>query len=109
MHQASSRAPERATSPLAEFHELAGHAGPAAGCQHCADQLAQQRRASGALRAHQRRTRQHIDTILLAAICAGCAQAPCVCTDEAVDLILEADALGLYTGGFDDSPEGWSE
>jgi hypothetical protein len=39
--------------------------------------------------------------------CAGCDQSPCACTDEATDLILEADALGLYSGGFDDSPEAW--
>lgn len=42
------------------------------------------------------------------AVCAGCGQSPCACTDEAVDLMIEADALGLYSGGFDDSAEGWA-
>jgi hypothetical protein len=49
---------------LAEFHALAGHAGPADGCQDCAAKLAQQRQAAAALRAHQRQARQHVDAIL---------------------------------------------
>jgi hypothetical protein len=67
MHQASSRAPERATTPtdrLVEFHALRGHAGPADGCPDCAAQLARQRQAAAALRTHQRRARQQIDGIL---------------------------------------------
>lgn len=27
--------------------------------------------------------------------------------DEQLDLILDAEAYGLYSGGWDDSPEGW--
>jgi hypothetical protein len=67
MHQASSRASARATTPtdrLAEFHELAGHPGDVDGCADCAAVLDAQRRAAAALRAHQRRTRQQVDAIL---------------------------------------------
>ncbi len=106
-----SRATERGTTAqnpaLAEFHALAGHDGPADGCQTCTAQQRRQRGSAAALRTHRRQTRQRVDAIL-APVCAGCAQSPCACTDEAVDLILEADTLGLYSGGFDDSPEGWS-
>jgi hypothetical protein len=49
---------------LAEFHALAGHAGPANGCQKCAAQSRRQRSAAAALRTQQRQTRQQIDTIL---------------------------------------------
>jgi hypothetical protein len=67
MPAASSRVPERATTrpeAVAEFHRLAGHAGPADGCPDCADQQQRQRQAASALRAHQRQTRQQIDGIL---------------------------------------------
>jgi hypothetical protein len=50
----------KSTGPLPEFHALAGHVGPAQGCQKCAIQLRWQRSATAALRAH----RQHVDTIL---------------------------------------------
>jgi hypothetical protein len=60
-----SRAARRdTTSALAEFHQFAGHAGPADGCADCADQLARQRQAEAALRAHRRRTRAQVDRIL---------------------------------------------
>jgi hypothetical protein len=99
MQQASSRAPGRATTPTdrpAEFHLAAGHADPADGCQACAGQLERQRHAATALRTHQRQTRQQVDAVI--------DSDP---RDEATDLILEAETLGLYSGGFDDSPEGW--
>jgi len=40
--------------------------------------------------------------------CPACAYAPCACsrTDEALDLVLEAEALGLYDAGIG---EGWDE
>jgi hypothetical protein len=63
--QSRTRASARSTSSaLAEFHDLAGHGGPADGCAKCAAQLRRQREAAAALRAHQRRTRQQIDQIL---------------------------------------------
>jgi hypothetical protein len=55
---------------LAEFHALAGHAGPADGCQDCADQLQRQRQTATALRTHQRQARQQVDTILRKAVSA---------------------------------------
>ena len=54
----------KAGGPLPEFHALAGHAGPAQGCQGCAAQRRRQRSAVAALRSHQRQTRSHADTIL---------------------------------------------
>jgi hypothetical protein len=48
---------------IAEFHAASDHAGPAAGCGACAEQLARQREAATALRRHQRRIRQQIDRI----------------------------------------------
>ena len=63
-HESPTRALARSSSAFAEFHAAAGHAGPADGCPDCADQLARQRQAAAALRAHQRRTRQQIDSIL---------------------------------------------
>jgi hypothetical protein len=63
--QSPTRASARSTSSaLAEFHDLSGHAGDAADCADCADQLARQRQAEAALRAHRRRIRQQIDRIL---------------------------------------------
>ncbi len=43
-----------------------------------------------------------------AGTCPACAYAPCACsrTDEALDLVLEAEALGLYDAGIG---EGWDE
>jgi hypothetical protein len=40
--------------------------------------------------------------------CPECAYDPCACTrtDEALDLVLEAEALGLYDAGIG---EGWEE
>jgi hypothetical protein len=52
------------SSALAEFHALAGHAGPADGCQKCAGQQRRQRQTASALRTHQRQARQQVDTIL---------------------------------------------
>ncbi len=54
----------QADERLAEFHALAGHAGPADGCQHCASQQQRQRSAAAALRTHQRQARQQVDAIL---------------------------------------------
>jgi hypothetical protein len=51
-------------SPLAEFHTLAGHAGPADGCQKCASTQRRQRSAAAALRTHRRHARQRVDAIL---------------------------------------------
>ena len=62
--ESTSRSLTRSTSALAEFHALAGHAGPADGCGDCAAQLERQRSAAGALRAHQRQARQQVDAIL---------------------------------------------
>jgi len=90
--------PAAPTSALGEFHALAGHGGPADGCQDCQAQQQRQRHAAAALRSHQRQTRQQVDAVL--------DSDP---GDTATDLRLEADAFGLHTGGFDDSPEGWSQ
>jgi hypothetical protein len=49
---------------LAEFHALAGHAGPADGCQDCASAQRRQRQAAAALRAHRRQARQQVDAIV---------------------------------------------
>jgi len=49
---------------LAEFHALAGHAGPADGCQDCAAQGRRQRSAAAALRTRQRQACQQVDVIL---------------------------------------------
>jgi hypothetical protein len=40
--------------------------------------------------------------------CPACAYSPCACsrTDEALDLVLEAEALGLYDAGIG---EGWDQ
>jgi hypothetical protein len=57
-------------SALAEFHGLAGHAGPGDGCQDCAAQLQRQRSATAALRTHRRQARQQVDTILRKAVSA---------------------------------------
>jgi hypothetical protein len=54
----------KSTGPLPEFHALAGHAGPAVGCQKCAAQSRRQRSAAAALRTHQCQAHQRIDTIL---------------------------------------------
>ncbi len=101
MHRPSSRATERGTTAqnpaLTEFHALSGHDGPAKHCPACAAQLQRQRHAAAALRSHQRQARQQVDAVL--------DSDP---GDTATDLRLEADAFGLHTGGFDDSPEGWA-
>jgi len=57
-------------SALAQFHALAGHAGPTDGCRDCADQLKRQRSATTALRTHQNQARQHVDAILDGAVSA---------------------------------------
>jgi hypothetical protein len=54
----------KSTGPLAQFHALAGHAGPAHGCRKCTTQLRQQRSATAAFRSHRRQARQHVHTIL---------------------------------------------
>jgi len=68
--ESTSRSTSRTTSALAEFHALAGHAGPADGCQDCAAQLQRQRSATAALRIHRRQVRQQVDTILHKAVSA---------------------------------------
>ena len=98
LRQSPTRIAARSTSALAEFHALAGHAGPADSCQDCQATQQRQRLTATALRAHQRHARQQVDAIL-AAICPGCAQTPCACTDEPTDLRLEAD---LFDPGEDD-------
>jgi hypothetical protein len=55
---------------LAEFHALAGHAGPADGCQDCAAQLQRQRQTATALRTHRHQVRQQVDAILRKAVSA---------------------------------------
>jgi hypothetical protein len=62
--QSPTRTVARSTSALAEFHALAGHAGPAEGCQDCAAQLTRQRQAASALRTHQRQARQRVDAVI---------------------------------------------
>jgi hypothetical protein len=62
--------PVQADDALAEFHTLAGHAGPADGCQDCAAQQRHQRQGAAALRAHQRHARRHVDAILDQAVTA---------------------------------------
>jgi hypothetical protein len=68
--ESTSRGFTRSTSALAEFHTLAGHAGPADGCQKCASTQRRQRSATTALRTHQRQARQHVDAILDGAVSA---------------------------------------
>jgi hypothetical protein len=60
--------PSSTSSALAEFHALAGHAGPAGGCQKCAGQQRRQRQTASALRTHQRQAREQVDTILRKAV-----------------------------------------
>ncbi len=60
----STARPPTADSATLEFHALAGHGGPADGCQDCAGQLQRQRHAAAALRDHQREARRQVDTIL---------------------------------------------
>jgi len=62
--ESTSRSITRSTSALAEFHTLAGHAGPADGRRDCAAQQRHQRQGAAALRAQQRHTRRHVDAIL---------------------------------------------
>jgi hypothetical protein len=62
--QSTTCAFARSTSALAEFHVLAGHVGPADGCQDCANAQRRQRSAATALRTHQRQARQQVDAIL---------------------------------------------
>jgi hypothetical protein len=64
----TSRTLTRSSSALAEFHDLAGHAGPADGCQDCAAADQQRRQSTAALRAHQRQARQQVDAILGGAV-----------------------------------------
>jgi hypothetical protein len=68
--ESTSRSTSRTTSALAEFHALAGHGGPADGCQECATQLQRQRQTATALRTHQRQARQQVDVILGKAVSA---------------------------------------
>jgi hypothetical protein len=112
--ESTSRAIARSTSALAEFHDLSGHAGPADSCMDCETVQQQQRQARAALRSHQRRTRQRVDAILSnpypngipapKGACPACAYDPCVCagTDEAIDLLRDAEADGLLG---EDEPE----
>src|SRR6266511_4134901 len=64
LRQSPTRTVARSTSALAEFHDLAGHAGPADGCEDCQAQQQRQRGSAAALRSHQRQTRQQIDAVL---------------------------------------------
>ena len=64
LRQSPTRTAARSTSALAEFHDLAGHGGPADGCQDCAGQLERQRQAASALRSHQRQARQQVDVLI---------------------------------------------
>ncbi len=98
LRQSPTRTVARSTSALAEFHDLAGHAGAVDDCGDCAATEQQQRQAAAALRSHQRQTRQQIDAVLDSDL-----------GDEQADLIGEAAAFGLHTGSFDDSPEGWGQ
>ncbi len=62
--KSTSRSFVRSTEAVAEFHALAGHAGPADGCQDCASAQQCQRSAAAALRTHQRQARHQVDAIL---------------------------------------------
>jgi hypothetical protein len=68
--KSTSRSVALSTGTLAEFHALAGHAGPADGCQECAAQLQRQRQTATALRTHQRQARQQVDVIFGGAVSA---------------------------------------
>ncbi len=61
-----SRAAEHDTIPpaVAEFHVLAGHPGPADGCQDCHATQQRQRQAAASLRTHQLKARQQAEEIL---------------------------------------------
>jgi hypothetical protein len=108
--KSTSRSLARSTSAFADFHDLAGHAGPADGCGACQAQQQRQNQGAAALRNHQRQTRQRIDAIL-GNVCPACTYDPCVCagTDEATDLRRDADAYGLGEDLDDAEPWGWSE
>jgi hypothetical protein len=84
------------TPAVAELHRLAGHSGPAAGCEKCAEQVMRQREAAKAFRVHQRRISQRIDALVDPE------------HSERDDLEIEAQLeRDHFDPGYDGDPEGW--